>query len=77
MLAFAVQTEPLAVVDPRWNLDRHAPIARHAPGSAAGGAGVAHDLSGRAALAARPRDNEEPLLEAQLAGASALWAGLD
>ena len=76
MLAFAVQAEPLTVVDAGRNLDRHASIARHASGSAAGGAGVTHDLPGRAALAARPRDDEETLLEAQLARAAALRARL-
>ncbi len=76
VLAFAVQAEPLTVIDPRRNPNRHAPIAGDAPGAAAGWAGIADDLAGRAALAARPGDDEEALLEAQLAGAAALRAGL-
>src|SRR5690606_17421478 len=76
VFALAVQSQALAIGNPRGNAHRDAPVLGRAARAATDPAGVAHDAPGARALAARPRDDQESLLEPQLAGATALSAGL-
>src|SRR5690606_13174415 len=74
VLAFTVEAEALAVGNAGRNLHRHPAILRGAAGATARGAGIAHDAPGGAAGAARARDDQEALLEPELARPAAVGA---
>ena len=76
VLALAVEPQALTGRDAGGNLDRQLALAADAAGAAAALARLGDGLARAAAVRAGPRDGEESLLVAQLAGALALRAGL-
>src|SRR5690606_925575 len=71
---FAADAQALPGCNPCRDLDRQFALFFGTPGTPAGRAWLADDLTGAAALTARARDGEEPLLVAQLSAPMALRA---
>src|SRR5690606_13675582 len=72
VFTLAVQAQALPVGDAGGNPDGDAPVLCRSAGAAAGGTRIAHDAPGPSALVARPRNDEEALLEPQLPRPTAL-----